>query len=100
MESLEQVNLYRGAKYSHIYYDSSIEKWRLQSLKEPDKYVWTAKFPLGTSVWEIVTENGLCSKKPNSTMELTMSLCYPNKYTCNSGDCIPLAYDFAAILDP
>jgi hypothetical protein len=84
--------LHRGAKISHIFFNDKTEKWTLQSLKDPTKFVQTGKFPIGTSVWEIIDEGGLCGLKSNSTKELTMSLCYPNKYTCNSGDCIPLRY--------
>ena len=28
--------------------------------------------------------------KANVSHEMTLSVCYPNKYTCDSGECIPL----------
>ena len=80
----------RGTQISHIFFDNIAHKWTLQSLKDPKKYVQTQKFPLGASAWTTGDENALCGLANRTTVELTMSLCYPEKYTCNSGSCIPL----------
>ena len=88
---------YRGTQISHIFFDKNVQKWTLQSLRDPKIYVQTEKFPLGTSEWTIGADNALCGLENRTTSELTMSLCYPEKYTCNSGSCIPLRYIFSLI---
>jgi hypothetical protein len=69
----------------------------MQSLLSP--HIWIAtqlklpsEIPIGTHNWEVTTENGLCDQQIGHVTELTFSQCYPNKYTCNSGHCIPLRY--------
>ena len=81
---------YRGTKKSHIFFDADTKQWTLQSLKDPKNFVTAAKLPLGTAEWRVSNDNVLCGLKTNGTKELTMSLCYPLMYTCNSGHCIPL----------
>lgn len=87
---------FRGSQNSHLFYDSTIMKWKLQSLRNESKFIQTAarlpeQLPIGTHVWEITVQDALCGLKVGSTLELTMSQCFPNMYTCNSGDCIPLS---------
>lgn len=35
-------------------------------------------------------ENGLCGKPEFSEIDLTLSKCFPDQFTCDSGLCIPL----------
>ena len=80
-----------------MYYEKSSAKWILQSLHMPQKYIQTLErlpeeLPIGTHNWQITMEDAMCGLKANESMELTISQCYPNMYTCNNGDCIELRY--------
>ena len=80
-----------------MYYEKSSAKWILQSLHMPQKYIQTLErlpeeLPIGTHNWQITLEDAMCGLKANESMELTISQCYPNMYTCNNGDCIELRY--------
>lgn len=42
----------------------------------------------------------ICKLGKHQTLELTISQCYPNKYTCNNGDCIDLRlYPFFVLIE-
>ena len=88
---------YRGIMKSHIFYNSTSKHWILESFLKPGfwletKHKFTSQIPIGTHNWIVGSENGLCQKEAGSIVVLTFSACYPNKYTCNSGHCIPLRY--------
>ena len=53
-----------------------ISKWVLSFLRRP---------------WFVMEDDGLCGLTNGSVVNLTFSMCYPDKYTCNTGECIPLA---------
>ena len=46
--------------------------------------------PLGTVSWKTGTENSLCGYPDGYVTSMTLSQCFPNKYTCDSGHCIEL----------
>ena len=80
---------------SHIYYNATSKKWTLRSLANPDKFIETVsdlpnKIPVGSYKWQTGSANSLCYKKAGYVSEMTFSICFPNKYTCNSGHCIEL----------
>ena len=80
-----------------MYYDAQSTKWRLQSLRDPMKYIQTVErlpedLPIGTHDWEVTQDDTMCKLKKGKVLELTISQCYPNMYTCNNGDCIILRY--------
>ena len=80
-----------------MFYDLESSKWILQSLRDPKMFIRTVEklpedLPIGTHDWEIPETDALCKKKIGDVVELTMSQCYPNMYTCNNGDCITLRY--------
>lgn len=87
----------RGTTNSHIYFHSD-GRWRLESFRFPSSKYFILKnsnpnvLPLGTHVWLTGWQNALCSSDhPAGTeAELTLSKCFFNKYTCNSGDCVDL----------
>ncbi len=88
-------SLSRGVRNSHIYFDSSVKRWRLQSLRHPTKFLDMAEkkthvLPIGTHDWAVGADVALCDKDPPEEIELTFSRCYPDMYSCDSGDCIPL----------
>ena len=91
---------FRGLSQSHIYFNATLNKWVIRSIRDTEKYLVSNDLdpndlPLGTHLWQLGTENSLCGKKAGHVMKLTFSTCYPNKYTCDSGHCIgkPLFFD-------
>ena len=95
---------FRGFSKSHIYYDATTSKWILQSFVNPNisittKSKWPYDIPLGTVQWQVTTDSGLCQLPKDSVAELTLSICYPDKYTCNSGHCIHLNDKCDALID-
>ncbi len=80
---------------SELYYEPANNTWRLQSLRRPEKYVLLSPpshiLPIGSWNWAMGSDAALCGKDKGEILELTFSLCYPEKYTCNDGSCIPLA---------
>ena len=80
---------------SHIYFNATSKTWILQSLKKPDKYMESMfesdyGIPVGTYKWKARSNRAYCDKPTGIIADLTFSACLPNKYTCNSGYCIPL----------
>ncbi len=87
--------MFRGSQNSIMYYDLENHRWRLQSLRDPNKYILTVErleedLPIGTHNWQVLVDDAICRLKKGQILELTMSQCYPNMYTCNNGDCITL----------
>lgn len=48
------------------------------------------QYPIGRFEWMITSGGFVCDNPKNTPMNLTMSNCYPNQFTCDSGHCIPL----------
>ena len=74
----------------------SDERWYLRSLVEPDKYLVTVKqipeeLPTGTWNWQVGAEGGICLLHKGDVHEMTLSRCFSNQYTCDSGNCIILS---------
>ena len=67
----------------------------LRSLRDPENlFLITEKqlsesLPIGTYTW-IVGGGKFCEHKPGDFILLTFSKCFPNMYTCDSGECIDL----------
>ena len=40
--------------------------------------------------WRTLQEKSVCNHKAGDDIQLTLSQCYPGKFTCDSGQCIPL----------
>ena len=47
-------------------------------------------FPMGRQKWDLIQGDTICNKDIGSSIQLTLSLCYPDKFTCDSGECVPL----------
>ena len=48
-------------------------------------------FPMGRQKWNLVQgKKTICNYQIENPTQLTFSQCYPNKFTCDSGQCIPL----------
>ena len=85
----------KGTKNGHIFFNESTHRWTLQSYRYPGIFLTTVtkmKFglPLGSHLWKLEADNALCGNKAGHIQRLTFSDCFPGKYTCNNGDCIPL----------
>jgi hypothetical protein len=88
-----------GIANSHIFYDLTLLTWVLQSLRKPDKKItmWTKRpgeLPLGRHIWLVDSDFAFCGKTKDSKVELTLSTCFPDKYTCDDGHCIDLRYTY------
>ena len=86
---------FKGIRNSEIKYNNITEKWTLSSLANEEMSLSTVKkmafnVPLGSHEWVVEAEGAHCFHSANTTVRLTFSDCYPNKYTCNNGQCIPL----------
>ena len=86
---------FNGIMNSHIYFDDIAETWRLQSLRNPQRFVLLSNnvvgaLPLGTKKWTVGSDEALCGYSNGTELDLTFSTCFPNKFTCNDGTCIPL----------
>ena len=95
LDCIGLICICRGSQNSIMYYDDMSTKWRLQSLRDPEKYIQTVErlpeeLPIGTHDWEVTKDDTMCKLKTGQVLELTISQCYPNMYTCNNGDCIVL----------
>ena len=80
---------------SHIFYNATSKTWILHSLIKPNKFMesvlkFNSGVPVGTYQWKSRSDRAYCNKQTGNITELTFSTCLPNKYTCNSGYCIPL----------
>ena len=88
--------LFKGISLSYMHYNDTDERWYIRSLREPSKYLVTVRqipvdLPTGTWMWRVGSEGSICGLAEGELRELTFSRCFPNKYTCDSGDCIPLS---------
>ena len=68
-------------------------------MRDPSKYLLLKHknprvYPIGTHTWALGSDNALCAMKKEELVELSLSICYPNKYTCNNGGCIDLRLVF------
>ena len=80
---------------SNIYYNSTSQQWIALSLRYPKKFLYTKNkmpfnIPVGTHTWVVGSHSSLCYLPEGEEVQLTFSNCFPMKYTCNNGDCIPL----------
>ncbi len=98
---------FRGIRASHIFYDPLDSKWTLQSLKNPSKIskIMTTKaheYPIGRIEWTVKNNNtsfGICGLANDENHVLTFSDCHPEKYTCNTGQCIELGQKCDGLID-
>lgn len=87
------ISIFRGFLKSNIYFDGS--KWVLQSLVNSNMSVitfgkWPDKVPIGRFKWTLQFDNAVCEKLDNEVIELTLSKCFQDQFTCSSGDCLPI----------
>ena len=47
-------------------------------------------FPIGRQNWDLIQGDTICDNKIGSSIQLIFSPCYPGKFTCASGQCVPL----------
>ena len=83
---------------SHIFYQCIREfecghhgKWVLQSVLEPNMTLeFEGTYPIGSHTWESKEDRAMCNKNSGFKAMLTFTQCYPDRFTCDSGHCIPL----------
>ena len=89
---------FRGIMRSHIFFKCTIENectdgnWFLQSLVKPEFMLELTNddFPMGRHKWKLAEGDSFCEHEIGNSIQLTLSQCYPGKFTCDSGQCIPL----------
>ena len=90
--------IFRGIFKSHIFFictrdeECTYGKWILQSLIDPEFMLelTSTDFPLGRQKWNLIQGKTICNNEIDNSIMLTFSQCYPGKFTCDSGQCIPL----------
>ena len=83
---------------SHIFFKCTIDnecetgKWYLQSLIKPEFMLELSNdyFPMGRQKWNLAQGKTFCKYEIGNLIDLTISQCYPGKFTCDSGQCIQL----------
>ena len=66
-------------------------RWVLQSILEPKMILeFKGKNPIGSKFWTSKKDGAFCNEKSEHIAKLTFTQCYPGKFTCDSGHCIPI----------
>ena len=94
---LEKINS-RGIVRSHIFFkcktnnECETGKWYLQSLIKPEFILELSNdyLPMGRQKWNLAQGKTFCKYEIGNFIDLTISQCYPGKFTCDSGQCIQL----------
>ena len=74
-------------------FNRDIKSWQLSHLTHPDMTVTLldiSRRPFGKLRWEVA--NYTCNLGKTTSLELQLSACYDDQFTCNDGTCIP--HDF------
>ncbi len=79
-----------GIQNSEIYFDAGNNAWRLQSLRNEGRHLIllddpslsTDIIPLGNHQWS--------ASGASSTRMLTLSACFPSRFTCRDGACVDI----------
>ncbi len=84
-----------GMKTSHIYFDPALGQWRLDSLRDPGKFLLLSDkmpkaVPLGRRHWTAGSNMSVCSGGEGYKVVLTLSNCLRGMFTCDDGSCISL----------
>jgi len=93
----DYINLkphWRGLGKSHIFYQPKEKKWKLESFYATEKYALITAddtqpqsfYPLGRKTWFV--SDGICQLENDSPKSLTLTTCFPNKFTCDDGSCV------------
>ena len=85
---------WRGLGKSHIFFLPKTKVWRLESFYATEKYAELpaddtdpyAFYPLGRLNWKIF--DGICQMSAGASRSLTLTTCFPDKFTCDDGSCV------------
>jgi len=85
---------WRGLGKSHIFYITKKKVWRLESFYATEKFADLAAddtdpdayYPLGRLTWKVY--DGICQMEGGADKSLTLTTCFPNKFTCDDGTCV------------
>ncbi|XP_050732358.1 uncharacterized protein LOC127006450 [Eriocheir sinensis] len=88
-----------GLFHSDIVWEAKSEAWVLASLKEAGLEVQWApastdighnQYPFGTHTWTLGGPGELCGRRSGDTLNLTLSVCTDDQFTCVDGTCVHL----------
>jgi len=96
---------WRGLGKSHIMYQPKTKVWRLESFYETEKYadltaddtVPQGFYPLGRKTW--VINDGICQLSGGVKRSMTMTTCFPDKFTCDDGTCVNIRQRCNLVVD-
>ena len=85
---------WRGLGKSHIFFLPKTKAWRLESFYATEKYADLpvddtdpySFYPLGRLKWKIY--DGICQMSKGERRSLTLTTCFPDKFTCDDGSCV------------
>jgi len=85
---------WRGLGKSHIFFQPATKKWKLESYYAPEKYALLPAddtqprsfYPLGRKTWYV--SDGICQLENDAPKMLTLTTCFPDKFTCDDGSCV------------
>ena len=72
--------------------ECSSGKWIVQSLVDPEMTLQMVhgELPIGSKEWVVMKNYASCNEEEGNSLILTLTQCYPDKFTCGSGHCISL----------
>ena len=86
----------RGLVNSHLFYDSKLSRWKLQSLRyndtsfildDPSPHA----LPFGRKIWRLDSSLNLVDPScEDGEVILTFSSCSEDQFTCSNGQCIDI----------
>ena len=74
-------------------FNKDIDTWRMSHYYFKDMNVTlldSSRRPFGKLMWEVA--NYTCNQGQTMEIELLLSTCHEDQFTCNDGTCIPLEY--------
>ena len=85
-------NTFVGSVGWIMVYDEEEEVWKIRNKLHPDKTLTmkvNKRLPVGRFRWEI--GNSTCNEGVTEIRTLQVSSCDPEQFTCDDGNCVPLA---------
>ncbi|KAG7175378.1 Glutamate-gated chloride channel-like 5 [Homarus americanus] len=97
-ETYYEVLGYRNSKpyfhgfYGFMLYTVGDGEWLLKDIKKSTlvaslKLTSTNSYPIGRNTWSL--NSSVCTMSSGTELELSLSACDDNEFTCANGDCIP-----------